>query len=414
MKFSRIAEAIRTSRILEVAAEINARNARGEGIDNLTIGDFDPEIFPIPHALAAAVADAYRGRQTNYPGAAGMPHLRGAVAAMLRRQCAVELHADDILIAAGARPLIYALYRSVLDAGECVVTPAPSWNNAAYAGLAGARVVEIECGADNCFMPRAEQLAPHLGEAALLALCSPQNPTGTLFAEDNLRAICELVVAENRRRGSGRKPLYVLFDQIYWALTFGGAFRHPLALCPQIGEYAVFVDGMSKAYAATGLRVGWASGARALLAKMSSFIAHMGAWAPRPEQVAAGVFLEETRAGEEYLERFRARLSARLSAFHAGLLAIKARGHDIDAIAPQAAIYLSVKIAMPGDSKRAPRDDDAVREHLLNEAKIGILPFSWFGARAAAGWFRLSVGACRRARIPEILARLENALDNAA
>lgn len=412
MKFSRLAGGISTSKILEAAAEINARNQRGEAIDNLTIGDFDPRIFPIPQALADAIAAAYRGHQTNYPGATGMPQLRGAVAGMLRRLCAVDLHADDILIAGGTRPLIYALYRSVLDADERVVYPVPSWNNHAYADLAGARAVAVEARADNHFMPRAEQLAPHLGDAALLALCSPQNPTGTLFAEDNLREICELVVAENRRRGARRKPLYVLFDQVYWALTFADAFRHPLALCPQIGEYAVFVDGMSKAYAATGLRIGWASGPRALLAKMSSLLAHMGAWAPRPEQVAAGAFLEDARAADEYLARFRERLSARLEAFHAGLLALKQRGHEIDAIAPQAAIYLSAKIALPGGAKnrRAPQGDDAVRDYLLDEAKIGMLPFSWFGARDAGNWFRLSVGACRRERIPEILARLESAL----
>ena len=404
MKFSHLAESIRTSKILEAAAEINLRNSRGEEIDNLTIGDFDSQIFPVPEALAEAVAAAYRDRETNYPGATGMPRLREAVAEMLKRLCAAPVRAEDVLIAGGTRPLIYALYQTVLDAGERVVYPVPSWNNRAYAELAGAEAVEVEAGADNNFMPRAEQLAPHLGEATLLALCSPQNPTGTLFAEENLREICELVVAENRRRGSGKKPLYVMFDQVYWALTFGGAFRHPLALCPQIADCAVFVDGLSKAYAATGLRVGWATGPRDLLAKMSSLIAHIGAWAPRPEQVAAGMFLEDERAVDRHLERFRERLSARLEAFHEGFRELKTRGRGIDAIAPQAAIYLSVKIAAKN------MGDEELRAHLLNEAKIGILPFSWFGARDAKNWFRLSVGACRRARIPEIIARLDGAL----
>ena len=414
MKLSRLAEGIRTSPILEIAAEINARKQRGETLHNLTVGDFDSAIFPIPDELTEAIIAAYRDHQTNYPGATGLPEIRRAAAGMLNRLCGLDYAADDVIIASGSRPLIYSIYRTTVDPGERVVYPVPSWNNESYAAMVGAESVPVETTPENHFMPAAEALAPHLKGAALLALCAPQNPTGTLFTEQNLKAVCELVVDENRRRGAREKPLYVMFDQVYWALTFGrDAFRHPLTVCPGIGDYAIFVDGLSKAFAATGVRVGWATGPRPVLAKMSSLIAHLGAWAPRPEQVAAGVFLADHRAVDRHLDGFRHQLAARLDDFHSGFMALKNNGHRIDALVPQAALYLSLKIDIQGDRIGDKRldSDSAVRDYLLNEAKIGILPFSWFGAKNYDNWFRLSVGTCRREEIPAIMASLESALD---
>lgn len=427
MKLSRLAAQIKISPILAIAAEINARRARGEELHNLTVGDFDSSIFPIPDGLTEAVVAAYRDHQTNYPGVAGQPEIRGAVAALLNRACGLDYAADDVIIAGGSRPLIYAVYRTIVDPNERVVYPVPSWNNETYAAILGAQTAPVETAPENHFMPTAEGLAPHLKDAVLLALCSPQNPTGTLFAERNLKAICELVVAENRRRGRAQKPLYVMFDQVYWALTFGaGVFRHPLAVCPPIRDYAVFVDGMSKGFAATGVRVGWATGPRPLIMKMSSLIAHMGAWAPKPEQIAAGVFLADRRAVERHLAGFREKLAARLGDFHAGFMALKKKGHGVDAIAPQGGIYLSVKIQLQGRThhhldaagnnvgkgREKPLDGAAAaQDFLLNEAKIGVLPFSWFGAKNCTDWFRLSVGTCRREQIPGILTDLEAALD---
>lgn len=415
MKLSRLAEQTETSPILNIAAEINARKQRGETLYNLTVGDFDASIFPIPEALTEAVIAAYRGYHTNYPGAVGLPQIRRGVADYLNRLCGLDYAPDDVIIASGSRPVIYALYRTVVDAGERVVYPVPSWNNESYSQLLGAAGVPVEAAPDNRFMPTAEALAPHLKDAALLALCSPQNPTGTLFSEDNLRAVCEMVVAENRRRGAQAKPLYVLFDQVYWALTWeADAFRHPLTVCPPIRDYAVFVDGLSKAFAGTGVRVGWATGPRPVIAKMSSIIAHMGAWAPRPEQVATGAFLSDPDAVDRHLAAFRRRLAARLDGFYDGFMALKDKGHAVDAIAPRAAIYLSVKIDILGRRDARGRildSDSAVQEYILGEAKIGILPFSWFGAKNYANWFRLSVGTCRREDIPVIMASLEAALD---
>ena len=414
MKLSRLADQIQTSPILTFAAEINARKSAGEPLHNLTVGDFDPQIFPVPEALTEATIQAYHDRQTNYPGAFGLPGIREGVAHLLNRTCGVGYAAEDVIIASGSRPFIYSAYRTIVDPGDKVVFPVPSWNNEHYAAMNGARIQTVETDPDSRFMPNAEMLAPHLEDAVLLALCSPLNPTGTVLSQPDLVDICNLVVDINRRRSEHLKPLYVLFDQVYWMLTFSGTeFVHPLAVCPEIRDYAVFVDGMSKAFAGTGIRVGWCTGATHVLQKMVSVIAHAGAWAPRPDQVAVGRFLVMDDAVDEYLATFRGALEERLTGFYEGFMALRERGFPVDAIAPEAAIYLSVKIDIRGrttaDGKLLETEDD-VQNYLVSAARLGVLPFSWFGAHSFGNWFRISVGTCDTQDIASVVAGLESAL----
>ena len=299
MKLSRLADAITTHPILELAALINEKKAAGEKIYNFTVGDFDSSIYPIPELLKEETIRAYEEHQTNYPGAFGVPELREGVAQTLNRICGLDYTAADVQISSGSRPLIYACYRAIVDPGDKVVFPGPSWSNDNDTLLSDARATVVETRPENDFMPTAEELRPHLEDATLLALCSPQNPTGTVFTREGLAEICELVVEINRQRGEEEKPLYVMFDQVYWLLTFGDVeFHHPLSVCPEIRDYAVFIDGLSKSLAGTGIRVGWATAPNHILPKMRALIAHIGAWAPKPEQVAAGRFLQNTQAVE--------------------------------------------------------------------------------------------------------------------
>jgi len=414
MKLSAAAEAITTSPILVIAAEINRRIAEGQRVYNLTVGDFDSRIFPIPQRLTELTIEAYRDHQTNYPGAFGLDGLREAVAHLLERVCGVSHDLDEIQIASGSRPLIYSFYQSVVDPGDKVVFPVPSWNNEYYCQLLGARPVPVDTRPEDNFFPTAEALRPVIGDASLLALCSPQNPTGTLMDRRQLLDICNLVVEENRRRPAGAKPLYVMFDQVYSLLTFGGHdFHHPLAVCPEIRPWAVFIDGVSKSFAGTGVRVGWGTGPAGVIGKMRAFIAHVGAWAPKPEQIACGGFLADDAAVDGFLDHFRGELQARLQGFHDGIMALRAEGFDVDAIEPQAAIYLSVRLSLKGRTTPGGKlldSDEAVRAWLLDELGIGVLPFSWFGADIHADWYRISVGTCTREQVGEILAVLGEGL----
>jgi len=110
----------------------------------------------------------------------------------------------------------------------------PSWNNNHYVHFTEGEHVMIEATKENNFMPSAAQIAPHIKEA-IIAVCSPLNPTGTTFKKEELEAICDLIVEENNRRAEGQKKLYLLYDQIYWTLTFGDTVHYnPVSLRPEM------------------------------------------------------------------------------------------------------------------------------------------------------------------------------------
>ncbi|MFN9905796.1 MAG: aminotransferase class I/II-fold pyridoxal phosphate-dependent enzyme, partial [bacterium] len=135
----------------------------------------------------------------------GVPELRDAVAAFSKRTYGLEYSPQEVLVAGGARPVLYGIYATLIDPGDKVVFPVPSWNNNHYCHLLGAQGVPVECQPEDQFMPGAEQLKPHLSDAVMVALCSPQNPTGTVFTKMQLENICDLVLEENLRRGRERK-----------------------------------------------------------------------------------------------------------------------------------------------------------------------------------------------------------------
>ena len=166
------------------------------------------------------IITAYREGHSNYPQANGMEVLRTEVSRFISRTQGLNYTKDEVLIAGGARPLIYAAFRAIVDAGEKVVFPLPSWNNNHYTFLSSGQQVAVQTSAANRFLPTADDLREHLSDACLVAVCSPLNPTGTSFTGETLAEICDLILAENARR-MGEKPLYLLYDQIYSALTLG-------------------------------------------------------------------------------------------------------------------------------------------------------------------------------------------------
>ncbi len=415
VQVSAMAENLIGSEIIRQANEINEKIKRGEKIYNLTIGDFNPEIFPLPVALLDEIIKAYKAGQTNYPMANGMPELRSAVSGFIKKYQHLEYNPDEILISGGSRPLIYAVYKTLVDPGDKVIFPVPSWNNNHYCHLSGAIPVMVETSPENNFMPVAEDLHSVISDARLLALCSPLNPTGTVFTKSTLENICDLVLEENKRRFAlNIKPLYILYDQVYSVLCHGDNVHHdPVTLRPELREYTVCIDGASKAFSATGIRVGWAFGTSVIIQKMRAILSHVGAWSPKAEQVAMANFLNNTDAVSEFLIDFKVRLSDRLNAFYTGLSELKNEGFDVDVIAPQASIYLTIRFNLTGyktgDGKILETPQD-VTSFLCDHARLAIVPFSSFGSTKSSSWYRLSVGVSRREDIPQIITNLRSAL----
>jgi aspartate aminotransferase len=412
---SEMAEGLVGSEIIKLAGEINTKIRNGETIYNFTIGDFDPKIFPIPAELKSAILNAYQNDHTNYPAGDGMLELRNAVASYIQRYQGLNYANNEILIAGGARPIIYTIYKVLLDSGDGVIYPTPSWNNNHYCHLMDAKQFCIETTAENNFMPTASEIAPYVKDAHLLALCSPLNPTGTTFTKEALSEICELVLEENRRRGADKKPLYVMYDQIYSLLTFDGITHvDPVSLYPEMRNYTIFVDGISKAFAATGVRVGWTFGPERIIGKMKSVLGHIGAWAPKAEQVATADYMNQTSAIDTFIVDFKSEIKDRLQGFYEGIQQLKQDGFSVDAIAPQAAIYLTLKLDLVGKTKRDGyklNGTEDVAAYVLNEAKVAIVPFYAFGSPRTSPWFRLSVGTSTQQDVRDAIDSLRKALE---
>jgi aspartate aminotransferase len=414
MKFSQLSETLIGSEIVRLGNDINDRIRKGEKIYNFTIGDFDPTIFPIPQKLEDEIISAYKHHYTNYPPADGILELRQAVGGFLKDAQGLDYAANEILIASGGRPLIYTIFKTIVDKGDKVIYAVPSWNNNHYVHLTDGEHCKIEARPENLFMPTAEDLAPHIAGATLLCLCTPQNPTGTTLSKSELEKICDLVLEENSRRGEDEKKLYVMYDQMYWTLTYGETVHYnPVALRPAMKDYTVFVGGISKAFAATGVRVGWSLGPAPFIAKMKAILSHLGAWAPMAEQKATAKYLQDRGDMQQYLTHFKGELEERLNRIYAGFIGFKNEGFPVDAITPQAAIYLTIKIDIAGRKTadgEVLADQSAATAYLLSEAKLGIVPFYAFGAERTSPWYRLSVGTCKKEEIDEMLDKLRQAL----
>ncbi len=414
-RVSAMAGALIGSEILRIGGEIRALKAAGRPICDLTIGDFAPGQFPIPARLAAGIHEALERGETNYPPSSGIAPLREAVARLYERDLGLRYPVESVLIVGGARPVIYCVFRTLCDPGDRVVYPVPSWNNNHYTHMVGGVDVPIVCGPETRFLPTRKSLDGKLGGARLLCLNSPLNPTGTTIERAALLGICEAVLEENEaRQRTGERPLYVLYDHIYWMLRFGGAPHFtPPELIPEMARYTVFVDGISKSFAATGLRVGWGVGPVDVISRMSAVLGHVGAWAPRAEQVATVGLLDDPAAIRAFQDVFLGQLQVRLDRLHAGIQAMKAGGLPVESIPPMGAIYLTARIHPFGKttpSGSALRTNDEVRRYILEEAGIGMVPFQAFGSTENTGWFRLSAGAVSPDEIDAALPRLEQAL----
>lgn len=411
-----MAETLIGSEIVRLGADIKAKIKSGEKIYNFTIGDFDSSIFPIPKRLENEIVEAYRNKFTTYPPAEGILSLRKSISQFINEREGLDFNTNEILVAAGGRPLIYTLYRALVDKDDKVIYAVPSWNNNHYVHFVEGKHVVIEATRENNFMPLAEDIKPHIKDAVLIALCSPLNPTGTVFKKEELEKICDMVLEENHRREDEEKKLYVMYDQMYWMLTYGDTVHfNPVGLRPEMKNYTIFIDGISKAFAATGVRVGWALGPEHVLTKMKAINSHVGAWSPMAEQHATAKFLLQKNAVDEYLSNYKKELEERLQLIFQGFRRLRAEGFSVDACAPEAAIYLTIQLTLINKKTKDGQllgTQSEVTSYILNEAKLAVVPFYAFGAPKDSDWYRLSVGTCIKEEIPEMFEKLKSALSD--
>lgn len=386
------------SLVLKVAYEAQDYIAKGEKVANLTIGDFAFNSPRIPQQLENLIVEEYRKGNTNYPQAMGVKELRKSVAKYYAHELEVEFEEEEIIISSGVRPAIYATFLSTINPGEGVIYGIPSWNTKAYVKLARAKSFGIQTSPENNFLLTAEDIEPHLNETSLIAMCSPGNPTGAVMSKEILSPICEMLIQENNHRKSiGKKPIYVLYDQVYWKfLNDDCKHIHPALLFPEMKEYTIYSDGISKAFGATGLRIGWAAGPKEVMKAASNLIGFIGAWAPKPEQLASAKYLENFEWQKEYISSLKSMIFKKLNILYTEVQKMKSEGLPIDCLPPQGGLFLSINVPIMGGQSPDGltfETTESINKYLLYNGKIALMPFTCFDTAEGSTWFRACVSS---------------------
>ncbi len=404
-RLSQMANSMERSQILAIAAEVRTMIADGKQVTPYTIGDFSPEHFEVPPRFIELMHEALDDGQTNYPPAAGLPELRCALADWMKHRFGLDVGAEGIIVGSGARPVLYAAFRLFLEAGDGLAHGVPAWNNHYYVHLNDAVDISLVGTVESRFLPTAAQLKERIAETRVLVLNSPLNPTGTCFTKEELGAICDVILEENARRDG--KPVMLIYDQVYSTMTAPEIKHvHPVQVRPEMFEYTVTLDAISKSLTGTGLRLGWMALPPSLAAPVIALIGHMGAWPARPIQKAAAGIYSDFDLLENYFDELDEKIAARMEILKTKL----SKMHPmIEIVQPQGGIYLTVRFNL--FEKIGATSNEEIRQWLLNEAGVAVVPFQAFGLEDESGWFRISIGAVGLEDVVASMDRLEAALN---
>lgn len=404
-KLSNLSENLIGSEIIKLSSIINKKVEGGINVLNLTIGDFDSDIFNIPSELKKHIIENYTNNQTNYPPASGEKTLLTSINNFYAN-IGYTYNINEIMVAGGSRPLIYAIYKTILNEDDKVLYATPSWNNNHYTYLSYAQHLSVETTVENNFLLVASEIEQHISNARLISLCSPQNPTGTIYSLEQLTDICKLIIQENeKRKKEGNKLVYLMYDQVYWMLIYNNNLHyHPIQLFPEMKEYTIYVDGISKNLAATGLRVGWTFAPKNIVDKMKAILGHIGAWSPKAEQLAVAQYLQ-TGDLVSFITDLKRKIELRLNYIYDFIIELKKMGFSVDAVKPMGGLYLSLKLDL-GYSNAEDLFSD-----LVSEANIGIVPFYAFGSKSSK-WFRISVGTLKEEELEKLKTNLSKFVAN--
>jgi len=384
-----LVRAIKPSPTLAVSARATELAASGKDIIDLSVGE--PDFDTPEHIKKAAIAALHRG-DTKYTAVDGTKALKQAIMRKFAKDNQLEFTAAEVIVSCGAKHSLYNLFAAVLNPGDEIIIPAPYWvSYPDMAKLVGAVPVTISTDHTRRFkMTPAQLQAAMTPKTRLVVLNSPSNPTGVAYSRAELEKLAEVLLKHPN--------IIVVTDDIYeHTLWEGQEFCNILMSCPALREQTVVVNGVSKAYAMTGWRIGYAAGPAWIVAAMKKIQSQSTSGPCSIAQAASVAALE----GDQSCTRVMT------DAYHERHDYIVTALKDIPGIEPQRSdgtfyTFPSVQKLLVGDMK----DDLALSEYLLNEAGLAVVPGSAFGA---PGFLRISY-ATSMERIRDAVARLAKAV----
>jgi aspartate aminotransferase len=367
-KLARRIQGIKPSVTLAIAAKAGKLRAEGIDVANFSAGEPD---FDTPEHIKAAAVEALRRGMTKYTDVRGIEPLRDAVAEKYQREFGLSYGKEEILVSCGAKHSLYNVLQAVVDPGDEVVIPAPYWvSYSDMALLAGGVSRIIPTDERSEFRISADQLAATLtSRSRVFILNSPCNPTGAVYEREELLGIGRVLEEHD---------CLILSDDIYEKIVYDGARFHNLVeLCPGLRERTVVINGVSKSYAMTGWRIGYAIGPADIIAAAAKIQSQSTS---NPTSIAQAAALEALRGKQDEVTAMAGEFHKRRDVIVQRLNAIP----GIRCLKPQGAFYVFPNVsALFGKSFRgktltAPCE---VADFLLEHAKVAVVPGEDFGSK---------------------------------
>ncbi len=382
-----------------LAIDARAKQLRAMGLDVIGFGAGEPD-FDTPRYIKSAARDALDAGMTKYTPVAGTVELRTEIQQKLLRDNGLDYELADIIVSSGAKQCLFNALSAILDPGDEVLLPSPCWvSYPEMVRMVGGVPVMVKGDEANGFLVDADALRPHVTERTkALILNSPNNPSGSVYSRALLEGIAALAV---------EKQFYVISDEIYEKLIYDGEAHVSIAsLGDEIRAQTIVVNGVSKSYAMTGWRIGYAAGPKPVIRAMTAFQSHSTSNPNSIAQHAAAVALTN---GEKFMHDSLVEFDARRRLMHQLISEIP----GLSAALPKGAFYMMLNIsALIGKSLngRAIRGSDDFAEMLLESRKVAVVPARAFGDDR---YVRLSYATSRDkitlglARIAEFVKELE-------
>ena len=394
MKLARRLSVIEPSPTLAVSAKAKALKAKG--IDVISFGAGEPD-FDTPAHIKDAAKKALDAGDTKYTLVEGTIPLRKAVAAWLGKAHGLTFDFSEIIVSSGAKQSLYNAIHALVDEGDEVIIPTPAWvSYNDIVKLAGGRPVNVPTSADENFNVRLEDVARAITpRTKIILVCSPSNPTGAIYDEETLRGLAKLAV---------EKDVWLMTDDIYRTLLYGDAkFFQPATISPEVRAKTLIIDGVSKAFAMTGWRVGFTVAPKPVVEAMATLQGQSTTHAAAVAQAAAQAAIE---GPTDELEKMRVEFDKRRKTMVARLREIP----GVMCVEPKGAFYafpdLSAFIGRKTPEGKKIENDVQLCEWLIEAAKVAVVMGSAFGA---PGFVRLSYATSMK-NVEEGVRRMAEAL----
>jgi aspartate aminotransferase len=371
-----------------------AKKLKADGIDVVSLTAGEPD-FPTPRHIKDAAIRAIEENFTKYTINAGIPELRAAIVAKLKKDNDITVNASQVLVSNGAKHSIFNALQAICNKGDEVIIPAPYWvSYPEMVKLVDGVPVILKTTEKTDFKISASQLKRAVTKKTkALILCSPSNPTGSVYTPEELRAIASVIKTTG---------IFVIADEIYEKVIYDGAVHFSLGSVPEIKDQVITVNGVSKAYSMTGWRIGFLAGAQAVVDAAEKVQSQVTSG---PNSIAQKAATAAFAGNDDEVKRMTAEFKRRRDFIHKALTAIP----GVTSTMPGGAFYLFPNVgSFYGKSFNGTKvkNSDDMAQYLIKEAQVVTVPGSGFGANNN---IRLSY-ACSMEELEKAASRMKNAL----